>query len=330
MSPVCERTLTTFLARNWDQRSKLLLGLSGGPDSRALFYLLVQLKIPFAAAHLNHGWRTESDAEALMLTELARQQGIALYVRKAPPLSSKNIEDQGRRLRHRFFCDLMREGGFQAVLLAHHGDDQAETVLKRLFEGATLPRLGGLREVAHVEGLTLWRPWLGVRKKEIVAWLEHRGYSYFVDKTNESEKFLRGRMRQTLLPHLSRSFGKSVTPSLERVGRSAHELADFVEKIVAPFRERRVVSESATRLDLSGSLSLSAFELKCILRDFFEGENLVPSAHQIDAIYLHLKQNSAHKWLIAGKNRVRLHRGTLELWKGARNDNAAGAINAAQ
>ena len=96
-------------------------------------------------------------------------------------------------------------------MLGHHADDWAEVVLKRLFEGASLPSLGGMTPHSSLKGMSLYRPLLPFPKKQILNWLSEQEISYFVDKSNESSEFLRGRIRLEMIPYLTQSFGKAIS-----------------------------------------------------------------------------------------------------------------------
>src|SRR5258708_5164832 len=126
-----------FITHNLTEKP-LLLALSGGPDSMALFYQLLDLNHPFQVAHVDHGWRAESSQEGAILEELCREKKIALHLRKLK-LEGANLEDLSRKARLLFFQEVCSKEKLEGVLLAHHADDQAETVLKRVLEGASLP-----------------------------------------------------------------------------------------------------------------------------------------------------------------------------------------------
>ena len=129
--------------------------------------------------------------------------GIPLDTIQLDPQSFQegNWEEQGRLARLAFFAQLYTDHNCQALLLGHQADDQAEVVLKRVFEGAHLCSLGGTLEEITYQGMKIWRPLLPLRKQSLMEWLQKRGLNFFEDETNTSSLFLRGRMRSSLLPH---------------------------------------------------------------------------------------------------------------------------------
>jgi tRNA(Ile)-lysidine synthase len=218
-----ENLLSDFLECNYIPGKPILLALSGGPDSLALFHLLVdcQKKMPLqlGVAHIDHGWRPESPREAEQLKHLVEHYHLPFHLKKLDPSRLKgNLEDASRRERLAFYRHLCSEYGYQAVLLGHQRDDQAETVLKRILEGASLPFLAGLEERTYLDGLMLWRPLLRISKRQIVYWLQERGIKAFEDSTNLDPKFLRGRFRSVIVPQLSKDFGKQVEGNLWKLG----------------------------------------------------------------------------------------------------------------
>ncbi len=304
-----------FINHHCDDKP-LLLGLSGGPDSTALFYLLLECDRPFQVAHIDHGWRPESGKEALYLAELSKSHGIPYYLQRLSPKESPgNLENNARRMRLVFFRELCHKHKLQGVVLGHHADDQAETVLKRIFEGATLPKLKGLGPKTLVEGVTLFRPLLKVFKKEILTWLNDRKVHYFNDQTNRDTRFLRGRMRTELLPALSQSFGKTISRSLCRIGDAAAELREFLETLLEPYRERVVRKEGETVLDLNPHWPKSPFLLKAIIRDLFDREQMALSNSVLTTIILHLEKRRGRTSIQVGKRKVILGQGVIVLKK---------------
>ncbi len=200
-------------------KGPFLLGLSGGPDSIYLFHTLLRGGYPFQICHINHGWRKESATEAKQLEAMALSHHIPFYyIQLQIDPASKNLEEISRDARLKAFAGIYHQVGAKALLLGHQRDDLAETILKRVFEGAHLQHIPGIKRESTLHGMHLIRPLLHLSKEEIVEYLEDEKISYFTDPTNLSAEFLRGRMRAKLVPQLEESFGKKVKENLLLLG----------------------------------------------------------------------------------------------------------------
>ena len=216
-----ENPVIPFLRKYWNQESPLLLGFSGGPDSMALLHLLLQMKLPLHLAHVDHGMREESSGEAKKIAEYAKKLGLPFHLRTLRGMTGANLEERFREERRQFFRELCGEYSFQAVLLAHHADDQAEVVLKRILEGARIYNIGGMAPLEEQDGVHFWRPLLGLRKEILLNVLKKKEIGFFEDKTNKNLHYLRARMREAIFPFLEEKFGKQVRNSLCRLGEEA-------------------------------------------------------------------------------------------------------------
>ncbi|MDX8431464.1 MAG: tRNA lysidine(34) synthetase TilS [Candidatus Algichlamydia australiensis] len=216
-----ENPVIPFLRKQWNQKSPLLLGFSGGPDSMALLHMLLKVKIPLHLAHVDHGMREEGEKEAQLLAGYADKLGLPFHLRTLRGISGRNLEERFRDERRKFFIELTEKFSFQALLLGHHADDQAEVVLKRILEGARLYNLGGMAPVSKQEKLTIWRPLLGMRKEVLIKFLHYKGVHAFEDRTNSNLHYLRARMRAEIFPYLEKKFGKQVRMSLCRLAEES-------------------------------------------------------------------------------------------------------------
>ena len=221
-----------FIDKEWDRKSPLLVGYSGGPDSKALLYALLKTAAAGSLhlAHVDHGWREESAAEAHLLAEEAAVLSLPFHTIRLSEKPARNLEEAGRSKRIAFFRSLFDRIPFQALLLAHHAEDVAETALKRLLEGAHLQNLGGMSKIGRLETMTVWRPFLEVKKRELLK----LGHSAFDDATNRDPKFLRTRLRLKIIPMLAESFGKEVSENLALFSERAFELKQYLDRKVAP------------------------------------------------------------------------------------------------
>lgn len=223
-----------FLHKHWDQKRPLLLGFSGGPDSKALLYGLLDAGCKnLHVAHVDHGWREESAHEAALLKREVEGLGLPFYTTRLETVPATNREDVSRKERLLFFRSLFEKIPFQALLLGHHADDLAETILKRVFEGAHLPFLGGMQPVGSLNEMIVWRPLLGAQKKELMAFIEEKGLKPFFDPTNQDIAYLRSRLRVEMLPFLEKSFGKNIMGNLCLLSERAAELRRYLDGRVA-------------------------------------------------------------------------------------------------
>lgn len=219
-----------------ERGDRILLGVSGGPDSVALFHLLQGMQREkgwrLGVAHVVHGIRgAEGLGDARFVEQLAKEAGVPFYLKEVnlPRMQSTgpggNLEALGRRERYEFFARVAAEGGYNKVATAHTRDDQAETILMWLLRGSGRKGLGGmppLRELVPLppEGGGPWlvRPLIEVSRDEIAAYLAREKRAYRSDGTNLDCRYLRNWIRHRLLPRLEDRVGVGLT---ERLGHLA-------------------------------------------------------------------------------------------------------------
>lgn len=178
----------------------LALAVSGGPDSLALL-LLAHAALPgqVSAATVDHGLRAESAAEAAMVARVCAQLGVA-HTALPVTLDQGNVQAEARAARYAALAGWMERAGLQALLTAHHADDQAETLLLRLNRGSGVAGLAGVRAKGLVPGtrLPLLRPLLGWRRAELAGVVARAGVESVQDPSNTDDRFDRARLRKTL------------------------------------------------------------------------------------------------------------------------------------
>lgn len=270
--------VTDFLSLRLKQGAKLLLGLSGGPDSMALLYFLMasrkNLIFSLHIAHVDHRWREESKKEAKILEALATQLQLPFHLHTLKGINGSNVENRCREERLAFFTRLHQKYHFQALLLAHHRDDQAETVLKRVFEGAGLRALGGLRPTTYFGDLPVWRPLLSFKKTSLQSYLEQQNISYFEDRTNHDSVYLRARMRKKIFPEIERNFGKNIKNNCARLGSLCQEFSGYLEEKCQKLEKKLIKGPFGECLPLV----FHPTELKFFLKRYDEKAHLSASA----------------------------------------------------
>lgn len=201
---------------------RLLLGVSGGRDSMALVHIMQALageyRLELAVAHFDHQLRENSAADAQFVQDYCQNAAIPFYLGSADVArlarqQGLSVEQAARQARHEFFAQTRARHGYDALALAHHADDQAETFLLRLVRGAGST---GLAAMAPREASGILRPLLGVSRAEIDEYCKKWGLAWREDHTNADMDIPRNRVRHELLPYLKSYFNPEITRVLNR------------------------------------------------------------------------------------------------------------------
>jgi tRNA(Ile)-lysidine synthase len=200
---------------------RVVVAVSGGPDSVALLKVLEMVSgdygLTLISAHLHHGIRgEEADRDEQFVKQLSQDMSLAfvsdrIHVPVLKKGTGKSIEEIGREERYWFLKDVAEKHGAQKIALGHHLHDQAETVIMNLLRGSGAEGLRGMLPVR--DGMFI-RPLLGIRRKEILDFLEERQIPYMLDPSNDSNVYLRNRIRHRLIPELKEQFNPNLEESL--------------------------------------------------------------------------------------------------------------------
>jgi tRNA(Ile)-lysidine synthase len=301
-----------FLSQHAMTDSPWLLALSGGSDSMALFHSLLHLSkkysFKYSVAHIDHGWRSESQEEARILQKMADNHQIPFYLKTLDPSTlTGNLEASCRNERYAFFKEICLTHDLKGVLTAHHQGDQAETILKRVLEGSYWMNLPGLKTEGSIHGLKVIRPLLHVSKKIILDYLHEEKISYFNDKTNDDVKFLRAKMRHQMLPWLNESFGKDVQSSLVHLGNEIQEIKGYIEEVVKSYLLHVQRSPGEIHLDLTNH-TLHDLIAKSLIRHLCEESGFIPSRQILEQAAQALIAGKAHKKFLMGSNVINIDR----------------------
>jgi tRNA(Ile)-lysidine synthase len=221
-----------------ERKKRWMIGVSGGLDSMALLHLLKEAGFrDVIVCHLDHGLRGRESAEdARFVTRWATKLGFAVEkakidLRNEMTESGESLETAGRMARHRFFGACAGINRCKRLFLAHHLDDQAETVLWNLIRGSHGCR--GMREtfkimMGEVE-MEISRPLLSIRKSELRTWMEQRKLPWREDASNRVNDVVRNRLRNEALPLLTEIAKRDVAPLLARAAHDDDSLREVMD-----------------------------------------------------------------------------------------------------
>lgn len=216
----------------------LILAVSGGLDSLVLLHSLAQShdRLPFRlhVATFDHGWRAESAADALFVQEMAAHLNLGCTIGRMtiPDKTPLGREAAARAARYDFLAHVAHAQGAEAIVTAHHADDQIETILLHLLRGTGAHGLQGMLPYTHLPGDdTLWlmRPLLDLSREELAAYAQRHQLTPRHDVSNDDPRYQRNALRRDIVPQLKR-FNPKFTQNLIRLSSIVREEQSYLNQ----------------------------------------------------------------------------------------------------
>lgn len=233
----------------------LLLAVSGGPDSVALMLLCAQWSLrssrEIAVATVDHRLRKEARAEAEAVGRWAHDLGYAHHLLtwdEEKPLT--RLQERARQARYALLAACAHRIGASAIVVAHHADDQAETILFRLTRGSGIAGLAGMAPLARCDDIALLRPLLDFRKEELEAICARAGQIFFRDPSNEDDSFARARLRKLAPVLAAQGLGQD---ALLRLGARAARADAALTHYAAETLQRALRKDDASCVELDAA-----------------------------------------------------------------------------
>lgn len=313
---LAEKVLQTIKKYNLiDEDDKIVIGVSGGPDSMCLLDILClnreKLGIEIAVAHINHMIRIEADEETKYVQEYCKKMNIKCYIKYAEVEKLANeqklgTEEMGRRIRYNFFKEVAQNIGANKIATAHNSNDNAETVLMNLLRGSGTSGLKGI-EIKREEQYIYIRPLRECNRVEIEEYCKRRELNPKIDKSNLENIYTRNKVRNELIPYLQKEFNPNIVETLNRLSDLSREEDKYFAKIVSEQYETLKIGENEkeTILNLKDFNKLpKVIKSKLILYTINKtiGTTQGISKIHIDDIIKLCDNNIGNKYLIPNKN----------------------------
>lgn len=242
--------MTTLIDRTIIPKNRtIVVAVSGGIDSMVLLHQLIRFRTSskwrLVVCHVDHGKRPESTEEYRFVEAYCETHGVLFVGMRLGSLPRGNFQEAARRHRYSFFVSVAKRENAEAIVLAHHLDDQAETVLMRLFRGSSLDGHAGMQEVSDCDGILLLRPLLKRTKEEIRAYQQIHQVPYREDSSNLQNDYTRNKIRHDLIPAVERIFPRW-KQAIEPHAVLIREASVFVDKAAQSFFEASVSTDEAS------------------------------------------------------------------------------------
>ena len=218
-----------------NQQDIIVVGVSAGPDSMALLYILNELRkkigYKIVVAHVNHNVREESKEEAEFLKDYCEKNDIIFEMMIITKYGDDNFHNEARNIRYNYYEELINKYGANYLMTGHHADDLMETILMRIVRGSTMRGYSGFSDLVDKGKYKIARPLISVTKKELEDFDKENNIPYRIDKSNFKDKYTRNRYRRHVLPFLKEE-DKNVHEKFIKFSKQLMECDELIERLV--------------------------------------------------------------------------------------------------
>ena len=247
-----EKVINTIIKNNLIQNGdRLVLAVSGGPDSLAMLNVLLEIKkdkkidFDFVVAHVNHMIRKEAVDDEDFVRDFCKENAISFFVKRVdiPKLAGERkmgTEEAGRYARYKFFDEVMENTKSNKISIAHNKNDKIETILMNLLRGSGV---SGLKGIEYIKDEKYIRPLLDCTRIEIENYCSNQKLNPRIDKTNFDNSYTRNKVRNVVIPYIKKEFNPNIIDTLSRLSDLVKEEENYVQKQVEKAYNENLISE---------------------------------------------------------------------------------------
>ena len=226
---------------------KVVVGVSGGPDSISLLYILHKLGVDLCVAHINHGLRENAELDEEFVINFCSRLGVPCFTKKIDLknlLNGMTLEEAGRKERYDFFKEIMQKENCNKVATAHNSNDNAETVVMNMIRGSGM---SGLKGIEPCRG-NIIRPLIKCSRNEIEKFCEENNLNPRHDESNDETLYTRNKVRLELIPYIEKNINSNVINNINRMSEIISEEEKFILSQVENAYQECIVKELDNKL----------------------------------------------------------------------------------
>ena len=296
------------------ENDKIVVAVSGGPDSMCLLHVLINLKkqmnFDIVVAHVNHMIREEADSETEYVKSYCNKNNVEIFIKKIDVIKEAlkekiGTEEKGRKIRYEFFDEVLLKTNANKIAIAHNANDNAETVLMNLIRGTGTD---GLKGIEYNRDNKIIRPILDCNREDIEEYCKIEMLDPKIDKTNKDNTYTRNKIRNILIPFIKEEFNPNIIESLNRLSSLSKKETSYWNKIIE-LEYKKIVDNKNLSKDMI-SLYLKKFnDLDYVVKSrliLYTIEKLCGSTKDIGKIHIDdiiklCSNNIGNKFLIPNK-----------------------------
>ena len=292
---------------------KIVLGVSGGPDSITMLDILRQLReeleFEIVVAHINHMIREEAIEDEKYVQEYCKKNNIECYIKRIDVekiANTKKIgtEEAGRKVRYEFFEEILQKTGSNKIGIAHNKNDKIETIIMHILRGSGISGLKGIEPKRDNKYI---RPLIECERSEIEQYCEENKLEPRIDKTNFENEYTRNKIRNIVIPYIKKEFNPNIIETMNRLSELITEEDNYLEKETQKIYNKILLEKSDKQI----ILKLKEFnEQETVIKNriiILATKNLFGSSEGIEKIHIQdliklCNNNIGNKYLTPNKN----------------------------
>lgn len=303
-----------------EKYDKIIVGVSGGPDSICLLHVLYTLGYDLYVCHINHGLRDSANLDEEYVEKFCKDKNIPFFSKRVNLKEISNnmtIEEAGRKVRYDFFNEILEKENGTKIATAHNSNDNAETIIMNMIRGSGMTGLIGIEPIRE----NIIRPLITISRKEIEEYCRKHDLNPRYDESNDETIYTRNKIRLELIPYIEKNINSNVINNINRMSEIISEEEKYIEgKVEKAYKECLVQAESGKIIcNLKVFNKLDAVIKRRLIKKFIikalGNVKDIEKVHYLDIIKL-CENNIGGKYLTPNKNiKISIERGKVKYEK---------------
>lgn len=323
-----EKLILDYINRNnlIEKNDKVLVAVSGGPDSMCLLNILYNLKdslkIDLFVAHVNHLIRDDAKDDAEYVEKFCENKNIQFFLKECDVTQKSkqeklSVEEAGRNARYDFFKEIAKKYNINKIAIAHNKNDVAETLIMNILRGTGTQ---GLKSISKKNDIYI-RPLLDIDREKIEEYCDKNNLEPRIDSTNFVNTYTRNKIRNIVIPYIKEEFNPNIIETLVRLSQIVIEEQEFIDLEVEKYYKKILIGENKESINISGkefsklNIAIKKRVILYIIKKLFKTTQKIEKKHIEDIIKL-IDNNVGNKFLTPNKNfKVSIKKGIVEFRK---------------